>query len=235
MPLLLLVALLIVANFATDNTAAAVVDSPTVVVPSLAATIPTSNASVWFAPCSDNDTASVVHRIASNFSAATAVPVLCFPCESGCAGALLDAYRWPGDGMFAAVVVDNASLPFTYRMLLNAVALAPGAGSSAVTPLYDVNGLVLPPNAAALSAYVPNVAALQLAVERAASVVIAAAAGVPAPPTVALAVRAFPWPAYDDSVIFQGLVYVVPIYMTLIFTLQVGCAAAEAAAAAPRV
>ena len=106
-------------------------------------------------------------------------------------------------------------------MLLNAQMFAPGAGSSTSTPLFDTNGVVQPPNPVAFAAYAPRVTALQVAVERAAALLISAAAGVPPPPAIHLSLKRFPWPAYDDSLIYAALVSIVPIYMTLIFTLQV--------------
>lgn len=235
MPVFLLLVLCLVASYATESSGA-VVDYPIQPVTRLADVA--GGRSLWFAPCNASTPSSGDHvlRTAQLLTAATGVQTTCFATVP----AMLAAFRFGPDGTSASVLggvavtsFNTTAAPFfTYTLHMDAHTFAPGAGSVATTAPLTPEGLPVAPDTTGERAYVPYLLPLQAAVEAAAAEHIvagnatsaqAAAAAAPWWPwaRTALFTRPFPALGVEAGAVSRGLALAIPIFLTVVFTLQV--------------
>lgn len=174
--------------------------------------------------------------------------VTCFACEKptqSCgAASLLSAYPSAGSQVLAAIVFDGNSSdvnsipitlnawqmtrqrpPVSYRIRMDRGLYVPGVGLGNSTSYYAPDGFpaIPDPTAGVWSSWFLTI---QAAVDSAITSALSTAAGRPASAASSaspslLLTRQFPSLAYDLNVMATALQAVVPIYMTLVFTLQV--------------
>lgn len=209
-----------------------VADADAVAVRTLAAAA--GGLQVWVAPCAAPGTLGAFAKAVATELAAgdAALNVTCRDCEAPavCADSVLGAWASEYGSTFAAVVFDaplvagtggGVDAPAAYRLRLDS-ARARGAGGTNSTPAFDADGSPAPPDGTPAT-YVGSVLPLQAAVDAAIGRVAAAAtAGAPPPPPAfALGAKPFPSLGYTIDIGTTALSSIVPIYMTLIFSLLV--------------
>ena len=224
LPIILLVVLVALARVSHIVSGPAVIDSDPVPVPPYFIVARAAGvSSLWVAPCADP---GALGWLASNVSAAlsnsTGLTVTCFPCESvaECGSAsLIAAYGASPSAVIGAVVFDTVLPAVSYRIRLDAAVWATGLGSTNVTPMFESDGSPAPPDRTPAQ-YGRAILPLQWAVDEAIVTVATGGTG-NAPRISALAIKEFPSPAYAVDVIGPTLLAVVPIYMTLIYTMMI--------------
>lgn len=244
MPVVLLAVLVLLSRIKPNDEAPAVVNYPTYQARALSSL--SSGKQIWLTPCASLSDGSLPAAVGRALQSAGAANVTCFPCESPsqpCGTAsLLTAYPSYGSAVLGAIVFDSTSLPVRYRLRMDRGAYAPDVGQGNFTPAYGADGFPAAPDATS-GEWAAAVLPLQLAVDSAISAVMAntsmvvvpgggsggsssgsvltANATVPIPQIAALLTRQFPTPAYSVNALANVLAILVPIYMTLMFTLQI--------------
>jgi ABC-type multidrug transport system ATPase subunit len=233
-PILLLAVLALISNIGGVQSSPAV-DYPSVPIAGLHAAA--GAAVVAVVPCnstSNSNTAAFGTAFAARLASDAGVGVLCFPCERGGAGGeeceggdLLSFFAGAGRGLLAGVVFDEvterAGAPplVSYRLRLDTAAWVSGVSARTFSPGYGPKGAPLPPDStprAYNAAFLPLLSAVDGAI---ASLLAEAAGSAPAFWYAALSTRPFPSLAWTLSVTASIAAAIVPLYMTLIFTLQV--------------
>ena len=174
------------------------------------------------APCNSSEPASNVHLFTALLQNQTSLRTECFPCETGCNGSLIDALKAAPDSVVGAVVFDafpsnvSTDKQVVYRLRMDSDRYGSAAGESTI-----VN--TLPPSSLT-KAWLRGVVPLQAAADKAIAGTILHSSGKEASSLSwyhALSTQQFPTPAFRDSSATEQLSNVLPIYMTLIFVLQV--------------
>ena len=174
---------------------------------------------IWTAPCDGTPLGAFVAAVTTQLAASTGLNVTCFPCESACPGSLIEAYAAGSRTVLGAAVFDAVAPAVSYRLRLDSAKYAPGVGAN-TSSAYQPDGSPAAPDATP-QLFTAAVVPLQLAVDAAVTTVVAGAA--PPPPAItSLWTKQFPSLAYTVDMQGATLVAIIPIYMTLIFTLQVG-------------
>ena len=220
-PFLMLAVLSAISFAAYTRSRDAVPDYPAQTVLPLAFVMDPSQA-VWVAPCTGKSALGIFAGSVMANLYDRGLNVTCFECEtaSACgAASMLTSYANTPYAALGAVVFDSID-PVSYRLRLDSSKYAPGVGTSNATSGYLPDGTPSPPDTSQ-QAYASTLMPLQMAVDAAIAAVTLQAAGRPTPPPYTVLTKQFPSPSFFVDVSGAALVAIVPIYMTLIFTLQV--------------